>query len=301
MNILITGASGFVGSELLKSLNNPQYNLTCISRKSQQKINKEVWLKGDLADLSFVRHAVKNQDVIIHLANDLLPLDDSNPLADLRSSLKPTLNILEALRHSCKKPHIIFLSSGGSIYGEVQVQNQPIVETHKCEPVSSYGISKLTAERFFEQAAVSNKIKCTILRVSNIYGDYLNPDANQGIIGVTMERCRQGKSLRLIGSKTNIRDFIHINDVVSAIKLALHMNKEFNIFNIGSGKGTSIIELLTMISELFGNELSYIEEESISTDYLPKVNILDTSKAREELGWDAKISLQAGLAMMLNK
>ncbi len=195
-------------------------------------------------------------------------------------------------------PHIIYVSSGGAIYGEATCVDQPNLETDRCEPIMAYGIQKLAIERYFHSAAKSGALRSTILRVSNAYGAMLDPNRKQGIIGTSISRAIAGKPLRLIGNPYNVRDYVHINDIATAVSHSLKLTGDFEIFNIGSGVGHSVLEVLQIISQKGGNIFPLEIEEVVGSNLLPSWCVLDVNKARYQMGWEAHISLDAGINYM---
>lgn len=191
---------------------------------------------------------------------------------------------------------MVFASSGGALYAGLP-RGTAATETSPVAPTSSYAIQKLAAESYLRIAADEGWLSATTLRIGNAYGSVLPPDRLQGFLGVTISRLAAGKPLRLIGDTGNVRDYVHLRDVCHAITLAAEgRSPGYQLFNIGSGRGTSIDELLSLLREVSGI-VPRIERhaESSAASRLPRWSVLDATKARAQLGWQVTISLRDGI------
>lgn len=297
MNIAITGASGLIGQRIVEELSGDDFRLTCLSRRERANSRNVIkWLTGDLAVDGVAERILDDQDMVVHVAHETTPLSvAADPVSGLNASIAPTLKLISAAKKCTRSPHIIYLSSGGAIYGESVVAKRPSRETDRCEPLTEYGIQKLVIERYLHSAAMAGGPRCTVLRVSNAYGGLLNPNRMQGLIGTSVARVLQGLPLRLIGNPDNVRDYVHVADIASAVRLALQHSCTFGIFNVGSGMGHSVLEVLDMISRIGGSDPPVEVQEVHGSNLLASRNVLDITKARAELGWSPTISLEAGI------
>jgi UDP-glucose 4-epimerase len=300
MRVAVTGASGLIGRAVVERLASEGVSLTCLSRREHlESPNGIKWLIGDLSTGGVAESLVENQDVIIHLAHDSTPLTATTNLVEgLQSGLFPTLRLISAAMKSAHAPHIIYVSSGGAVYGEAACVNRPNRETDRCEPIMAYGIQKFAIERYLHSAAKSGALRSTVLRVSNAYGALLNPNRLQGIIGTSISRVMEGKALRLIGSPHNVRDYVHISDIATAVNSSLQLTGNFEIINIGSGVGHSVLEVLKKIIQIGGNATSIEIEEVAGSNLLPSWCVLDVNKVRDLLDWKACITLDEGISLM---
>lgn len=300
MKISITGASGLIGQQIVDELYGSDFRLTCLSRREPSDSRNGVkWLTGDLAVDGVAERILYDQDVLIHLAHETTPLSvAADPISGLQRGISPTLKLIGAAKKCARAPHFIYLSSGGAIYGESVLAKQPSRETDRCEPLTEYGIQKLAIERYLHSAAIAGGLRSTLLRVSNAYGALLNPNRMQGLIGTSVARVLQGQPLRLIGNPCNVRDYVHVKDIASAVRLALQHSGPFGIFNVGSGIGHSVLEILDIISRIGGCDSPTEVQEVPGSNLLASRNVLDITKARAELGWFPKISLETGIQAM---
>lgn len=304
MRIAVTGAMGIIGQAVIKRLVRENVSLTCLSRSKHEESSRGIyWIYGDLSDSAIVDELISNQDVIIHLAHDSTPLTTSMDLvAGVQQSVFPSLKLIQAIAASATKPHVIYISSGGALYGGAAGADVvPFRETDACMPVMTYGIHKLSIERYLHNAVENDILRATILRVSNAYGTLLPPERVQGLIGTSISRVLAGKPLRLIGNPENIRDYVHIDDIVSAIYQTLHLESDFEIINVGSGVGYSVLEVLKIVSQFdIDNSPIHIEEVA-GSKLLPGWCVLNVDKAHDLLGWEASIPLYDGIAAMFAK
>ena len=304
MKIAITGANGSIGQSVVDALDSEDVSLICLTRSGAFRDSSNArWIHGDLNTPGLAESLVQDSDVIIHLAHGNAPLTASTDLVqDTQLNLLRSLRLIEAAFGMKKMPHFIYLSSGGAVYDVSACANRtPFKETDKCSPVMSYGIQKYTIERYLHNAVINRVLTATILRVSNAYGALLSVDRMQGLIGTSVSRVLAGEPLRVIGNPENVRDYVHIVDVVRAIICSLNKMNEFEIYNIGSGTGYSVREVIDKISEMSGRDVSIIYRDVAGSSILPSWSVLDVSKARSQLGWEAEISLEQGLAEMFRE
>jgi UDP-glucose 4-epimerase len=198
------------------------------------------------------------------------------------------------IRTQGRRPHLIYASSGGGVYGRA-VEGRPFMETDVCDPESPYGIQKLAAEKYIRLWAEKGHLSASVLRISNPYGIPLPPDRLQSFIGVAIEKIRQGKPVRVFGNLDNVRDYVHLSDVQNAFHRALALRPGFEIFNIGSGAGTSVRGLLGLFGELLERPVEVEHVEQAGAAQLSSWSVLDVSKAERILGWKPTIGLLDGL------
>jgi len=304
MKIAVTGATGSIGRSVVNALASDDIQLTCLSRNSGEVDSGNVhWMYGDLNTPGLAEELVSGQDVIIHLAHGSIPLMASTGLIqDAKQNIFPSLRLIDAIALAGSNPNFIYLSSGGALYEDRDPQNnKPFRESDKCTPVMSYGIQKYTIERYLHNAAINGVLRATVLRVSNAYGALLSSERMQGLIGTSVSRVLAGKSLRIIGNPENVRDYVHIDDVVKAIQKSVYNNNHYEIFNIGSGKGYSVLDVINLISDIAGSKLPISIQDVMGSKLLPNWCVLDVTKARDFLDWRPSISLEQGISMMMKE
>jgi UDP-glucose 4-epimerase len=303
LRIGISGASGFLGAILTERLVSVGHDVRALTRTlGTQRGGREpaaAWLQGDLASPHDAAAFVDGVEVIIHLAWANTPLTSNAHLpSDASANILPTLTLLEAVRAAATRPHVVFASSGGAIYGPA-TRKRPFNERDDCRPESSYGIQKLTAEHYLRMSAEQGWLTAAALRIGNPYGVLLPPERLQGFIGTAVAQLRAGRPIRVFGNPANVRDYLHLDDMCRAFESVLVPREPFSVFNIGSGTGHSVSDVLRLIENLEGRPLTVEAENPEDADRLPSWVVLDVGRARDELGWTAEIALDDGLRRVL--
>ena len=297
MKIVIFGGGGFIGSTIVDRLLMDGHQLRIFERPRvlpyrQFNASESVeWISGDLMSRSDVGNAIDGMDVVLHLVSTTLPKSSNeDPIFDVQSNLVATLQMLSEMA-TRKVSRVVFISSGGTVYGKPIYS--PIDETHPTDPTVSYGITKLAIEKYLLLYQAMHGIKVTILRVANPYGERQRIETAQGAVGVFLSKALQRQSIDIWGDGEIIRDYIYISDVANAFAKAIIYKGDQSIFNISSGHGTSLNELLREIEVTLGYE--------VTKNYLPgrsfdvPVSVLNNSLARNELLWTPKVSLHDGM------
>lgn len=237
---------------------------------------------------------VRGYDVVYHLISSTIP-GIVNPLQDIETTIKPSLRLLEAcIKEKIKR--VVFFSSGGTVYGIPQ--RLPIQETDTGQPISAYGIQKQTLERYFQFYQYSYGLSVAILRIANPYGRYQRPFSKQGLIANILGRYMTHTPVEIWGDGEVVRDYIYVDDVIDAAEKVLHYHGTYNVFNIGSGHGESINEVVNFIDQLTDYELPVRRYPGRKVD-VPS-NILDITRACHELNWQPTVSLKDGIKRMLS-
>ena len=304
-NICITGATGLIGGSLLKALEKENVFITAIARTlpsvefSTKTFGRVQWIQGDLNSLSDCQELVEGQDIIFHLAHKNVPLTcDLDLPGDARLNLIPTLNLIQAIEKSGSKPHLIYPSSGGAVYGLIK-NKVPVSEDHPCYPVNSYGIQKLVAEHYFRLAALRGYLTATVLRIANVYGWLVSPSRKQGLIGTALYQALAGNPVKMLGDPNNTRDYVHKDDVIRAFFACMNPCRDFDIFNIGTGVGTSVCQVIDLLEKTMNKNLDKIFQDTLEANHLSDWCVLDIDKARKEMDWYPMIDLENGIKQMV--
>lgn len=299
MNILITGCAGFIGSHIADKYIEAGHNVIAVDNLSHgvaQNVNKKcIFYKQDISgniDYIFKENKI---DVINHHAAQIdLRLSQINPIIDIKTNIKAGVNLLNAaVKHNVKK--IIFASSGGAVYGEQKIF--PAGENHVTEPLSPYGINKLTFEYYLKFYKNYHGLDYVILRYANVYGPRQSLKGEGGVVSVFAKKILKGEVPVINGSGNNTRDFVFVDDIAGANLCALRYN-DSGIFNIATGKETSVNELFEMISRCSEKPVQEKHGEAIKGEQMRSV--LDSSKAKSELKWEAKIGINDGIKITYN-
>lgn len=302
MKILITGGTGFIGSHVVETLLRDGHSVKVLSTSStvhpnlKKVANQIEILRGNFGNEVLMTHYLDQIDILIHLAWTTVPKDASdNPVYDAQSNLVGGLHLLEAcVKAKIKK--IIFISTGGALYGKPDYT--PVDELHPLRPISAYGISKMTYERYLHFYQKNRGLDYAILRLSNVYGPRQNLSKKQGVIGIWLDKIMRQEPIEVWGDGQVVRDYIHVYDVAEALSLLLQYAGGHQIFNLGSGHGVSLNQILAIAKELSEHpvKISYLPSRSFDV----KVNILDSSCIAEALNWNAQIRLDAGIETVWN-
>jgi UDP-glucose 4-epimerase len=297
MNIVIFGGGGFIGSAIADRLLADGHSLKIFERprvepyRSFLSSERVEWMTGDLLSQHDVSEAVDGADVVMHLVSSTLPKSSNDdPVYDVQSNLVATLQMLNVMVQK-KVPKIVFISSGGTVYGNPVYL--PIDEQHPTNPRVSYGITKLAIEKYLLMYEYIHGIKAVVLRVANPFGERQRIETAQGAVGVFLRKALDKIPIEIWGDGSVTRDYIYVSDVADAFARAVTYTGPETVFNIGSGKGTSLNELIGMIEKSVGRP--------VNREYLPgrpfdvPASVLSNELAREQLGWIPQVSLQDGI------
>ena len=294
--ILITGGGGFIGSHLAEELKD-DYLVRIFDKKYFSHQNIETFeedvevLEGDFHNIKDVEAAVDGVDVVIHLAWSTLPaMSNANYRYDVETNIIPLLNALDLLN---KKPirKFIFISSGGTVYGNVE--NMPIREEERTHPLCSYGITKLMAEKYLFLNRHLFDLDYTVLRLANPYGERQNVQNRQGLIVTLLFDAIHHVPIEIWGDGTVVRDYLYIKDAARCVKKAIPYQGTQKLFNVSSGEGHSINEILETIAAVTGTSVDVRYKEARKFDV--QRNVLDNVLACRELGWRPEVGLEQGI------
>jgi len=255
-------------------------------------VNERVeWQTGDLMSIHDVTRAIDGVDVVLHLVSTTLPKSSNDdPIYDVQSNLVTTLQLLEAMVAKQVKK-IVFISSGGTVYGNPTYL--PIDENHPTEPRVSYGITKLAIEKYLMMYQSLYGIKANILRVANPFGDRQRVETAQGAIGVFLSKAIRNEPIEIWGDGTVTRDYLYISDVAEAFTHAVNYDGAKSVFNISSGVGTTLNELVVLMERVLGLEVARLYRPDRPFDV--PVSILNNSLAQQELEWTPHVTLEEGV------
>lgn len=298
MRIAVFGGGGFIGSAIADRLLEDHHELRIFERPRVEPYRefspkeKVEWVTGDLMSVHDLSQTLDSMDAVIHLVSTTLPGNSNEDMVyDVETNLVASLQLLNAMvKQRVRK--IAFISSGGTVYGNPTYL--PIDEKHPTEPRVSYGVTKLAIEKYLLLHEHLHGLKANILRVANPFGERQRVTTGQGAVTAFLSRALQGQPLEIWGDGSVTRDYIHVSDVADAFARAVTYEGPESVFNISSGTGTSLNELMGMIEEVLGREVARQYRPGRPFDV--PVSILDNSRARRVLGWEPKVSLREGIA-----
>lgn len=299
---LVLGGGGFIGSHLVGALLARGRRVRVLEppyRKYERLIPRHEnleWIEGNFANAHDIERALGDADSVFHLVSTTQPQSSNdNPAFDIQSNLLATIGLLEHMRFLKNIP-LIFISSGGTIYGKPQII--PIPETHPTEPQCSYAIVKLAIEKYLVLYHLLYGINYRILRLANPYGPGQEANRNQGLIGAFLPNILGGRPIEVWGDGSTVRDYFYIGDAIEALLLAEHYPGDQRIFNIGSGKGHSIKEIIAALEDVTGKKANV--HFTAKREFDVPVSILDIRLAQRELGWCPSTVLDEGLRMTMD-
>jgi UDP-glucose 4-epimerase len=307
MRALVTGGAGFIGSNLVDALLARGDRVTVVDDLStgrRTNLDGALAAGAELVELDIREAAALTEqvatarpDVVFHLAAQIdvrRSLED--PAFDASINIGGTANLLEAMR-AAGTSRVVFVSTGGAIYGEGEGQRLPLDEETPIAPLSAYGQSKYAAEGYLALYERQCEISGVSLRLGNVYGPRQDPLGEAGVIAIFCGRLRAGGRPTVFGDGTQTRDYIYVGDVVAAALAAAESSFSGPV-NIGSGIETDVLELARLLAEIDGSEDFEPEFAPPRAGEVQRI-ALDASRAERELGWRATTSVADGLRLTL--
>ncbi len=295
MNVLVTGGAGFIGSNVVDAFINEGHNVVIVDNFSSGK-DENVNPKAKVYRMDIQDAAVENIfrdekiEVMCHHAAQMdVRRSVADPKFDASVNVLGFLNLMEAGRkHGLKK--VTFSSTGGAIYGEQDYF--PADEQHPNRPLSPYGITKLTTEKYLFFYKEIYGIDHVILRYANIYGPRQNPHGDAGVVAIFTLKMLKGEQPVINGDGKQTRDYVFVGDVVKANVLALNY-KGSNIFNIGTEIETDVNQLFHHIKNLTGSKAEENHAPAKAGEQMRSV--ITSKKISEALGWKPTVTIEDGL------
>jgi UDP-glucose 4-epimerase len=300
--VAVLGGCGFIGSHICRELVLRGYAVTAFARRVGSRAliedieDKICICEGDIGCAADVLSAIANAELLIHLAHTTTPgASMADPAYELTSNLVKSLEWLSRLSETNVR-RVLYVSSGGTVYGISHTNRMD--ENHPTDPISAYGIAKLALEKYIMMYALQQNIDYCLLRPSNIYGARQKLHTGQGAIGVLSYRALCGVPLEIWGTGKTVRDYLYIDDMVSATLALLEYTGKHKVFNISSGTGHSILDIIGMLQDLLGSVPEIVHKPQRLWDV--PANVLDSSRLHDETGWCPKVGLAEGIGHTLN-
>lgn len=297
MNILLLGAAGFIGTNLTLQLSaDPDNQITLVDVNKDyfrpEVLGKNVTVvESPLDENADFASLVTGQQVVYHLVSTTVPTTANQQVADeLTANVVMTARLLDACV-SCGVGKVIFLSSGGTVYGTEP--RCPLKEETATNPITSYGVQKVTIEKLLYLYHYMYGLDYRVIRLANPYGPYQRPNGILGAVTTFTYKALNREKILVYGDGSVVRDFIYIDDAVRGILTIANGESRYKTFNLGSGYGTSIRQVLAQIESALQIPLDIVWQEGRKVDV--PVNFLDMTRYEEEFGPLNPISLKEGI------
>ena len=293
MKILLLGGSGFIGSQLARKLIAAKHTITIIGHEKVFSLPGAEYKQLDFIKCTNFDDCIKNVDVVIHMVSTIIPSDNLQVVnQEIANNVFPTTYLLESASKLKKK--IIFISSGGTVYGETTGKNS---ESDPTNPICNYGISKLLIEKYLHLYNHFYNLDYRTIRLSNPYSETIYHGKKQGVIPIIIENIINDNPIEIWG-KNQVRDFIHIDDVVDGIISVIDYDGKERTFNIGSGVGHTVEDIIAIASQKLNKKPTLKFSSSRKCDV--EHNVLDISLIKHKTGWKPKLSLKDGIDKIIN-
>lgn len=297
MQAVVVGGNGFIGAHLVDQLVALGWPTTVVDDRERTRgplpdgVRHE---RGGLAEPAALDLALVGAEVVFHLAwTSIHESSNRDPEADVLANLVPSLRLIAACERTGVR-RLVFVSSGGTVYGPARVL--PIPEDHPTEPMSAYGINKLAVEKYLQLAQRLTGLEGVIVRPSVAYGPGQSPFRRQGAVAVFLYRVARGLPVTLYGDSAVGRDYCYVADLVEALVAAAERPQAApGIFNIGGPVEVSLRELVAAVEDTVGCSAEIVHEPARPFDAAHIA--LDTLRARALLDWRPQTPLDAGLAL----
>lgn len=296
MRALVLGGNGFIGTHLVDALLLAGHSVRVFDRGAEvyrAPLSSVDYRFCDFGDVPALAEALEGMDIVYHLISTTVPSTSNfDPFSDIQGNLINTVRLLQLMIQK-SVPRIMFLSSGGTVYGIPDVL--PIPETHPLRPICSYGVNKVAIENYLFMYKYLYGLQPIVIRASNPYGTRQGHVGVQGFISTVLKRILLGEKIEIWGDGSVTRDFIYISDLID-LCLKAGASGICGVFNAGSGIGYSINEVLSLIFCATGKKIDILNKQGRSYD-VPCV-VLDISKALNEFCWRPVVEMQDGITHM---
>jgi UDP-glucose 4-epimerase len=289
---LLVGGNGFIGRALASALVRDRREVHVLSRHVAPGRREGIeFHRASQEHAAVVAPLLESCDTVVHLASNTTPGSSArHPMVEIEQDLLPTVRFID---HMTRIPprHIVFVSSGGCAYGNPT--KIPVDESTLPNPLSYHAASKLALESLFSAYAHCNNVSLTIVRPSNVYGPGQTMRHGFGLVRTLMQKALRDEPLEMWGDGEALRDYIYIDDAVSACKALLDSGPTAGVFNVGSGQGTSIREMVRLVERIVGRRINVYTKEARTSDV--NAIVLDCTRLSGVTGWRPRTFLEQGI------
>ncbi|PNU20297.1 NAD-dependent epimerase [Geothermobacter hydrogeniphilus] len=297
MKVLVLGGNGFIGSHIVDQLLADGHSV-CVYDRSPERFRDPLpgvdYRLAEFDDLASLAESLEGVDIVCHSLGTTVPsTSNKEPVFDIKSNLISTVRLLKLIVDSGVKK-LIYLSSGGTVYGVPEMI--PVIEEHPLCPICSYGVVKVSIEKYIHMFHHLYGLDYVILRASNPYGERQGHSGVQGVISTFVNKVARKVPVDIWGDGTIVRDYIYIGDLAKLCVSASFSNIT-GTFNAGSGIGYSVLDIVNVISEVADGKVEINYHQGRNFD-VPKI-VLDINKARKMFLWSPSVSLRDGIGRVL--
>lgn len=294
--VLVVGGCGFIGSHLVDALRAQDLQVRVFDRAPElfrEPLPDVDYRYGDMLDQEAVAAAMAGVGSMCHLVSTTFPASSNeNPVRDVEQNLVGSLKLFTlAKEHGVGR--ILFLSSGGAVYGPPETI--PISESHPLRPLNSYGIVKIALERYLDLLQAQGGFSSVVIRPSNPYGPRQGHTGTQGVVSTFLRRMRRDEPIEVWGDGSVVRDYLHVADLAQLCVKAL-LSDQSGAYNAGSGEGVSLRDLIALLGDATGKKPDIVWRPGRPVDV--PISVLDCSRARDAFDWTVSTPLQTGVLQL---
>lgn len=293
MNVLVLGGNGFIGSHIVDSMLDAGHSVRVFDRSPdpwRKSVEGVRYFFGDFEDRPLLAEALQGVDLVVHLISTTVPSTSNlDPVADIQSNLVRSVQLFQ-LMSAAGVRRVVYFSSGGTVYGVPSVL--PIPEGAALNPICSYGVVKVAVEKYLSMFDHLYGFRSLVLRPSNPFGPRQGHVGVQGVVATFMQKILRGEAISIWGDGSVRRDYIEVTDLARMCSLAIETDAT-GVFNVGSGVGLSLRELVAMIEQVTGIK-AVVDYQPARRFDVPEI-VLDIGRAGRELGWQPQIGMLDGL------
>jgi UDP-glucose 4-epimerase len=302
---IIMGGTGFLGRWLIHELlQMDDMEVTAFSRNASEKLNAFAYpanrvhaINSSFDTETDYLQVIDGFDFVFHLVSTTVPGSKNVTLCDdVSQNVFPTIKLLDA----CSTVGIqkfIYFSSGGTVYGD-KVGTLPISENSPTDPICSYGIQKLINEKTIQMYEARHGLDYLIVRLANPYGPYQNTDGRQGAVAAFTWKILHDQPITVFGDGENIRDYIDVRDAVHMVRCILEASGAAKIYNIGSGIGTSLNQIVSTLEATTGHRAQIIWETARTVDV--RSSVLSINRYLETISKERPRCIEKGIVDLVN-
>ena len=292
--VLVTGGLGYLGRHVVEALLRAGREVVILdhSDRSPPAASPQCQVvRDDFRRVGLHADVLKGSDCVVHLAWSTIPATSAQePAADIQDNVAGTVILLgECVRQGV--PKVVFASSGGTVYGRARYL--PIDEAHPTQPVNMHGAMKRSVEAYLHAVFEAQGLDYAVLRIGNLYGPFQQYRQKLGAVSTFIRQVVRGEEIEIWGDGKVVRDYVFVDDVVSAVVAVVEQKFEEKVFNVGTGRGCDLNELVAIIERLAGRKAKVRYGEARRIDV--PVSVLDAGLLRRRAGWAPRTTLEAGI------